>query len=148
MSNLTSQARRIPDYAATTLLRDPAAPAITATTNGVALSLDPATVPYWSNKEIPFGDFGVAFHATAFDRTTGDETAVFSVEVSVDQAFTVPIAVGATPVLTSGGYVEVPVSGHDLQRRVPNAAWIRVRAVLAGTTPIVTYGAWLYHQDK
>lgn len=147
MPMMNGQGRRIPDFDPSVLLRDPAAANITATTAGTALTLNRLTQAYWDNSELPLGSFGVAFHVHTIDRTTGDETYTFEVQVASDSAFTTPVTVATLPGVVSRGYFELHLDGETLQDYT-TGAWIRVRAVLGGTTPILGYGAWLFHADR
>lgn len=147
MPTMNSKGRRIPDFDPSVLLRDPAAANITATTNETGKTLNRLTTAYWDNSELPLGSFGIAANVHTMDRTTGDESYQLVAEVASDLAFTSPVQVGATPVLAAPGYVEIHLDADTIQDFTAGA-FIRVRAVLGGTTPILGYGAWLFHADR
>jgi hypothetical protein len=89
------------------------------------------------------GDFKAIFYVTALDTTTGDETYVLTVETDSAAAFGgTPVEVGRVTV-TGKGLFEVPLSGAAVEQRDSDAAAIRVKATLGGTTPSITYGAYL-----
>lgn len=89
------------------------------------------------------GDFKAIFFVTAMDKTTGDETYTLTVETDSVAAFSdSPVEVGRV-VVTGTGVWEVPLSGMAVEQRDADAAAIRVKATLAGTTPSITYGAYL-----
>jgi hypothetical protein len=89
------------------------------------------------------GDVRAVFHVTALDTTSGNETYALSVETDSLAAFTdSPVKVGELPVTATGIY-ELPLSGRQIETLDPNAAAIRCKATLGGTTPSITYGAFL-----
>lgn len=88
-------------------------------------------------------DFKCVIYVSALDTTTGDETYLLTVETDSVAAFSgTPVEVGRVTVLAAGVY-EIPLSGREIEQRDPDAAAIRVKATLAGTTPSITYGAYL-----
>lgn len=52
------------------------------------------------------------------------------------------VEVGRVAVAETGVF-EVPLSGNQIAKLAPSAAAITVAATLAGTTPSITYGAYL-----
>jgi hypothetical protein len=72
-------------------------------------------------------------HATAVDRTTGDETYSFVLQESDDNA-TFVAAGAAAAVSAAGAYA---AKGHVTRR------YVRLALTASGTTPSITYGAWL-----
>ncbi len=77
----------------------------------------------------------------AADYTTMDETYQFTVQTSVDEAFSSPVTVVASAVingdeLPEGVSVVLPI-GHT------NLRYLRLNNTLAGTTPAVTIDAFL-----
>lgn len=87
--------------------------------------------------------FRVVFNVTALDETTGDETYVLSVETDSVAAFTdAPVEVARVTVTENGVY-PVALDSKLIAKLDPNAEAIRVKATLAGTTPSITYGAFI-----
>lgn len=80
---------------------------------------------------------------TASVSNDNDETYVFTVEVSdlVGGTYT-PIA---TLTVTRGvtGKYTIPLSGELAQKLDDDCDFIRIKATLGGTTPSITYGAYL-----
>ncbi|EPY00608.1 hypothetical protein [Magnetospirillum fulvum] len=90
-----------------------------------------------------FGSFAAVVHVTAIDRTTGDEQAVFSIEADTASGFSSPVAVATLPAVTATGTYEIPLSGRLIEQHELGATHLRIKATLSGTTPSVTYGAYL-----
>lgn len=88
------------------------------------------------------GEFKTVLNVTALDTASGDESYLITVEADTTTAFGSPTEVGRITVSALGTY-EVPLSGAAIRQRDPTAAAIRVKATLGGTTPSITYGAWL-----
>jgi hypothetical protein len=66
-----------------------------------------------------------------------------SVETDSLAAFTdSPAKIGEVPVTATGAY-ELSLSGRQIETLHPNAAAIRCKATLRGTTPSITFGAFL-----
>lgn len=70
---------------------------------------------------------------TAVDRTTGDETYTFQLMDSPDASTWTAIG----PAIESHALGKLSVPGFRSQR------YVALSATLAGTTPIITYDAWL-----
>jgi hypothetical protein len=151
MSTMNSKSRRIPDFEAQAIFRTPEEAAITAATNMTSKPLNRLTQAYWDNGEIPHGVIIVAGNVHAHDRTTGDETVQFVVQVSDVADFSGTVTdVAQTPVLGANalGYFELRVDSDNLQDQLgANAAHIRLRAVVAGTSPSTSFAAWMTHED-
>lgn len=82
-------------------------------------------------------------YVTACDGTTGDETYTLTVQVSnaVGGTYTT-IGTLAWPRATTGSNV-IALSGLTAEVLDSDADWVRITATLAGTTPSITYGAYL-----
>ena len=87
-------------------------------------------------------DFKVALNVTALDTADADETYVISVEVDTASGFASAVEVGSLTV-TAVGQFEIPLSSKWVTDLEAAADFIRVVATLAGTTPSLTYGAFL-----
>nr|BDD46325.1 hypothetical protein 4 [Rhodospirillaceae bacterium] len=115
------------------LLRDVADGAETSSADETGITFDPGAV----------GDFKVIFHVSDLDTADADETYSLVVDVDSLAAFTdSPVEVGSLTVAAPGVY-EIPLSGRFITYQDTNAAAIRVGAVLSGTTPSITYGAFV-----
>lgn len=88
------------------------------------------------------GTFKVVFVVTALDKTTGDETYTLSVETDAATSFGSPATVGSVTVTATGTF-EVLLSADGIAKLDSTAAAIRVKATLAGTSPSITYGAFV-----
>ena len=120
-------------------LRDITDGAETATANETGISFDCRKI----------GEFKAIINVTAIDGTTGDETYAFDISVSdlVGGTYT---KVATTPALNGSTWdgsvpfnLEIPLSGPNCEQLDADSDWIRVGCTLAGTTPSVTYGAFL-----
>ena len=90
------------------------------------------------------GDFKAIVYVS--DVTLGGSPAntyVLSVETDSVPGFSdSPVEVGRVSVTGKGVY-EIPLSGAAVEQRDPDAAAIRVKATLSGSTKSITYGAYL-----
>ncbi|MGB0748180.1 MAG: hypothetical protein ACPGO3_05500 [Magnetospiraceae bacterium] len=115
------------------LLRDIGDGAETASADEAGVAFDPAA----------HTDFKVVFHVSALDTADADETYDLVVDVDSEVAFgDTPVEVASLTVTAPGTY-EIPLSGAFIGYQDADAAAIRVGAVLAGTTPSITYGAYI-----
>ena len=145
MANMQSKIRNIPD--ALLFLQTEAAAAVTATgASENVLSLDQLSA-YWNTDGVS-NDLGwnqqvvIQLMVTALDFTTMDETYEFELQVdSVDDFSDSPVTVGSVVVTATGQY-ELTVSRAIIEEMDPDAAYLRLNAVLAGTTPSITYNAY------
>lgn len=120
-------------YDAQTELRTLSAGAITVTGATTPLALTAQTA----------GAFKAVIDVTAIDRTTGDETYVFSVEADTAVGFSTPVAVATLPAITAAGQYEIPLSAALIEQHEAGATHLRLKATIGGTTPSLTYGARL-----
>jgi hypothetical protein len=141
---MNSKVKHIRDADPSKQLVAPGGAAIVASGQSAAKSLDKLNLAYWDNGELPWATIGAQIAVQTADRTTGDETYAFSLEVSADAAFTVPVEVAKITVTSIGGYI-LAVDADTARSVLPAAAFIRLRYVLAGTTPSATFHAWLVH---
>lgn len=147
MATMKSRMKWIYDAAAAVLFRAAGSAAVTATGQSAALSLDTLSDAYWDNNEIPNRELEIAVAVTASDATNNDETYVVSAEVATDSAFTTPFEVGkvTVPRGTVGGFTIVV--DMDAVQNLGAMKYIRVKHTLAGTTPSLTYAAWMAQGD-
>ena len=85
---------------------------------------------------------------SVIDRTTGDETYVFTVGVCATVGGTY-VTIGTLAIPASGagtdktGVYILPLSGTTAEAVLPAAEFINITATLGGTTPILKYSAVL-----
>lgn len=127
-------------------LRSDSAAAITATASETGISLDRLVDAWWDNKEVPAGEIEVGVVVTEMDRTTGDEAAVFTLEVG-DASFTSPVAVATSGAVTALGSFKLAFDARRVEQLGASFTHLRIKATLSGTTPSVKYGAWLVSGD-
>ena len=84
----------------------------------------------------------MAINVTALDTADADETYIISAEVDTAAAFSSAVEVGSLTVTAAGSY-EIPLSSKWVTNLEAAADFVRVKATLAGTTPSLTYGAFL-----
>lgn len=152
MTVRSSRAKFVPDYEGSVVLRDVTDGAETSTATETAVSLNELDGAYWDDgKDIPGGLVIVHLHITAADKTTGDEAYTFDLMVDdTSDLSNTPRSVAtltfAAGQISTGVYrmaffsdqiqfIDTDSSGTD--------KWIAIKATLAGTTPSVTYGAWI-----
>lgn len=89
--------------------------------------------------------FDVVIMVDTIDTTTGDETYTLKLQaVDKNKANPVDVPAGAVQVTAGlvGEYIVVKVHPETLKLAAPNAAYLQIAHVLAGTTPILTYFAF------
>lgn len=137
------------DAAPAALLRNAADGAETATAIEASVSLNELDQAYWHDGEIPHGQLTVVVHVTAIDNTTTDET--YTIDLIVDDVAAMndtPRVVATLPLATKqpGVYVmtvdsrSIPLLDTDSSG---TDKFLAARATLGGTTPSITYGAWI-----
>lgn len=145
MAKMNGRVAFVPDADPSVMLRDDTAAAITATTteNGVSLKrLLTSDSAYWDNNEVPAGEIEVGVAVKSADRTTADETYVFTVEVG-DSVFSAPATVATSGTITAPGAFKLAFDAGVVEKLGASFTHIRIKATLAGTTPSTQYGAWL-----
>lgn len=143
-----SKARWQFDAATAVTLRSVSDGAETSTATETAISLSELDGAYWQDgNEIPHGLFVVSVNVTARDATTGDETYVLSLLVDdVSGMNDSPVTIASYTIPATGLYTFVvdskTIPGLDSDTSGTDK-WLAVRATLGGTTPSITYGAWI-----
>lgn len=135
------------DAAASVVLRDIDDGPITTTKIEKAVSLNELRSAYWHNKEIPHGVIAVPIHVTALDMANEDET--YKLDLLVDDVSTMddsPVSV-ASLVVTEPGIYTMYVDSKMIPEIDKDAGggdkFLAIKATLDGTTPSLTYGAWM-----
>jgi hypothetical protein len=137
------------DVDASVTLRDIADGAETATALETPVNLNLLDAAYWQTNTLPYNTLMVVVHVTANDFTTMDETVVLTLEVDDDAALADTPTVVSTLTLSGGltGVFYMPVDARTIEGLVSDwsgdVAYMGIRATLGGTTPSVTYGAWI-----
>jgi hypothetical protein len=131
-------------------LRDIADGAETATATETAISLNELDTAEWDDgKVIPYGIIAVQIYVTACVSNDGDETYTLSLLVDDDSAMgDSPVTVWSQAV--ARGFTGA-ITAHVDAKNIPlldtdssgSDKWMAIRATLGGTTPSITYGAWI-----
>lgn len=138
------------DTAAAVTLRDITDGAETSTATETPVSLNEIDGPYWADgNEIPYGDIEVGIHVTACNAADADETYVLTIQVddTSDHSNT-PVTVW-TQAVTRGfaGFIKAVIPADNIPLMDTDTSgtdkWIAIKATLGGTTPSITYGAWM-----
>ncbi len=139
-----SKVRHGVDAEPSVVLRALAGGNITASAAETAKALPILNTAFWHNNDVAFENEAIVIHVTALDKTTGDETYEIQVQVDTDQPFAGSnfVIVGRLAVTTTGVFV-INLDGPTIKTLLLGGAFIRVAAVLAGTTPILNYEAWV-----
>jgi hypothetical protein len=142
-----SKANMLYDAEASVVLRDAADGAETSTATEAAISLNELNAAYWHGNEIPHGVFEVGIHVSALDTANADETYVLALLVDDVQAMNDTPVVIAQYTITQTGFYKMLVDSKSIPGLDPDVdggdKWLAIRATLGGTTPSITYGAWL-----
>lgn len=142
-----SKVRGLVDTDAGVTLRNVADGAETATATETAISLKELDTAYWHDNEIPHGTFEVFVNVTALDLAQADET--YTISLVVDDTANLsdtPEVILSFAVKRVGVY-RVLVDSKSIALQDPETSgadkWLAIRATLAGTSPSITYGAWI-----
>lgn len=137
----------LPDTAPGVVLRNIADGAETATATETAVSLNELDTAYWHNGEIPHGVFEVFFNVAALDVAQADET--YTAALVVDDTSNMsdtPIVIDQFPIYRTGVYKRL-VDSKSIPNFDPESSgtdkWLAVRVTIGGTSPSITYGAWI-----
>lgn len=140
MSKMNDKTKYLFDAApAATLVAKGAAK--TASADGAAFALDQVE-GYWNDGELADNTIAVVVHVTALDTTTGDEAYEIDLEFGDDAAFTNATLTHTLAVSKAGQYV-ILVDVATVTRLLDGASHMRVNLTAAGTTPSITFHAWL-----
>ena len=91
------------------------------------------------------GGYKAVIQYNGMDFTTGDESYVFSIEVSdaVDGTYTAIATMPDIGSATPSGRLDIPLSGKIAEELDADSAFIRVNATLDGTSPSIDYYCYL-----
>lgn len=144
-----SKVKNLIDTADAAVLRDVADGAETSTAIETSIALNELDSAYWHGGEIPNGILQVMIHVTAIDGTTGDET--YTLALIVDDVAAMndsPVAVWSQAIADDfTGVLYAYVDSKNIPALDTDSSgtekYIAIRATLAGTTPSITYGAYI-----
>lgn len=150
MSVNSTRVRYLIDTASAVTLRNIDDGAETSTATETPVSLNELDTAYWHDgKEIPYSVIAVSVFISACDSTSGDETYVLTIQVddtSDHSNSPVTVATMTVPRGTTGSFTmyvdakSIPTFDTDSSG---TDKWIAIKATLGGTTPSITYGAFM-----
>jgi hypothetical protein len=147
----SSRVRAMVDAAPEATLKAVGSAAVVATTQEPAITLNRLSAAYWNSRDPSTGIFAVAVNVAAADFTSGDE--VYTLQLIVDdvQSLTHLPVNAVTAVLKSAGFYVFEIDGKTLDNLGLSAvnpnAYIGAKMTCAGTTPSITYAAWIYNSE-
>lgn len=143
MADFKSKVKYAFDGDPSVTLRSATDGAETATASETGIALNALTAAYWDGNEIPEESMTAVVTVDALDSGDADETYVLTLEVDSVLAFSdSPVTVASLTVSSTGVY-SMNIDADTIKALDGNAAFIRIKATLGGTTPSITYGSWL-----
>ncbi len=143
MSQMNTSHRYIYDAAPATLFRARTADPLTATADTDEVTLD-ALDGYWNTEgELADQTLAVIINVTDIDSGDGDETYGLAVNGTRGGGITVPEVVFGSITVTEVGQYVIPCDIATAKRLADNLAGIEIAATIAGTTPSITFHAWI-----
>lgn len=145
------------NYEADLAFRAPGSAAVTASavidasaaTYGDATGLDLATIeklvnvrPSSQSDKLAAEKYAVVIVVSALDTADTDETYTFNVYVGADGDGASGTKVGSIAVTATGQHV-ILLDTHTIENMDADREELALQAVLAGTTPSITFSAWL-----
>lgn len=146
MARMASKVTREFDAAAAITLRDITDGAETADASEAGVLLNLLSDAYWDNDEQPNGIITVNVHVSAADFTNADEVYDIYLEVDTSSAFASAVEVARLKSVPGAGYYQLHVASQLIEALEAGATHIRARLDVTGTTPSITYGAWMTFQ--
>lgn len=145
MATMKTKNKYIYDAHSDVVFKAAGAAAITATATSTVLSLNKLSGAYWDNNEIPVRELTIAIVVTACDFTTGDETYVMTAEVAASSGFSTAYEVAHQQILGGSGVgaYSLVIDLDSVVQLGVTPSHIRLKATLAGTSPSLTYAAWI-----
>jgi len=142
MPSMNSKVKHIRDEDPAVELRAPGLAAATASGNGAALDLGKLTEAYWDNGELPWSTIAAQVVVSDADFADTDETYELTLAISND-GFVTSENVSRALVSKIGGYVMA--FDADTATDINEATEVRLSHTLGGTSPSITFHAWLVH---
>lgn len=140
MSKMNSKFKYMLDAAPAITFRDGDAAAVTATGNSAAIALDQLD-GYWNSGELADSTFAIVVNVLALDEVTGNETYTLELEAG-PVGFGSSIKTDKLTISETGQYVML-VDIDTIVKMKADTAALRLAATLAGTTPSITYTAFI-----
>lgn len=141
MAKMNSKFKYMLDAAPAITFRAPDAAAITADGAAGTVTLDKLD-GYWNTEgELADTTFAVVVNVSALDTTTGDETYVLNLEAG-PVGFATSLVVGRLTITEPGQYV-ILVDIDTVVKQKADTAALRLSADVGGTTPSITFGAFI-----
>lgn len=143
MARMSGKVTREFDAAAAVTLRNAADGAETADVAEAGVALNTLVDADWDNGEVPNGTVAISVLVSAMDTGNADEVYDLYFEVDTTDQFSSAKEVARIKGIPAVGYYEVPVSSKLIEKLEAGATHIRARLDVTGTTPSMTYGAWM-----
>lgn len=149
MAVKASRVAAVFDADASVLLRAFTAGAITSTATETAVPLHELKGAYWQDgDEIPHGVFDVWVDVQSFDHTTGDETYTFALVVDDTSGLSdSPVVLFSVLLPAAVQVYRFCLDSKTIALLNPDHSgtdqWLAARMTLAGTTPSISYAAWI-----
>lgn len=146
MASMKGRSKSLFDAESGITLRDIADGAETATVAEAPISIGALVDAEWDGGEIPWNSFkGVSINVQVSDMDVADADEVYTlnVEVSTDEAFTSNVATVGTLVVPAPGAYVLRLDPEVVRAVATSPRYIRIGLTASGTTPSITYGAWL-----
>lgn len=144
-----SRVNQLLDTLAAVTLRAAGSAAVTSTGTNTAISLNELRTAYWHNYEIPHGKMVVGYVISACVSDDGDETYTLAIKVDDTSGLSdSPVTVDIFTVVrgTTGFFTRIvdckDIPGLDSDHS-GSGKWIGVTHTLGGTSPSLTYSAWI-----
>ncbi|USM11593.1 minor capsid [Citromicrobium phage vB_CbaS-RXM] len=147
MANMNTSHRYVYDAAPATLFRARTAAALTANGNSNTVNLDKLD-GYWNTDgELADETLAVIVNVTALDTADGDETYSLALQpLDGAGAALTGVSLGTLPIKGIGQYVLLVDAATVKQ--CGDLSALRIAATVAGTTPSITFHAWMSQIKK
>ena len=129
-------------YDAATALRAPGSAAVTTSAVIGTFTLDKMVNLQKSSQRNKLGaeEYEIVIVVSAIDRTTGDETYTFSAKTGAAGS---PTTVVGTLAVNKTGQHVLCLDAHTIERMDANHAVLELSLAVAGTTPVISFSAWI-----
>lgn len=112
-----------------------------STQNNTGVSLGQLVDADWDNGDIPWQSLGAQVVVHTIDFADNDGTYTLQLEIGDDESFSNKQVVSQLKVDAVGAYVML--FDADSAKKVQDAAYVRLNAVVTETTPVLGYYGWL-----
>lgn len=145
MADMKSKVKFAFDADSGVTLRDAADGAETANAAESGVTIPSLNGAYWDDNDVAHESLTVVVVVSDIDVSDADETYVIAVETDSSNAFGSAVEVGSLTVPGAVGSYAINLDADTIKALDPTAQWIRVSLTVGGTTPSITYSAWLSH---